>query len=184
MGSGSAGGNQLADSKEFLEGQSQAGLQMDNQKDHTTRAAKFDSLDPSRLALRADLRSLHLTHAPALDCGSNSVTLDAERSTFDSFTPPAEWYGFRLRAYEACRDLEKFFPVEENELKENLERLFLQKRKFRKTETLKYQAAGFLLRKLGGLKLRVLGYRENTSFQCGKFSVLGGERCVAVNQKN
>ena len=31
--------------------------------------AKFDSLDPSHLALRADLRSLHLAPAPALDCG-------------------------------------------------------------------------------------------------------------------
>jgi hypothetical protein len=91
--------------------------------------------------------------------GSNSATLD-------SSTPPAEWYGFRLRAYEAWRDLEKFFPIEEDELKENLERIFLQKRKFRKTETLKYQAAGFLLRKLGGLKFRVLGYREHQSFYC------------------
>ena len=43
MGSGSAGGNQLADSKEFLKGQSQAGLQIDNQKDPTIRTAN----DPS-----------------------------------------------------------------------------------------------------------------------------------------
>ena len=107
-----------------------------------------------------------------------ALSLDSRPSTLDSSTPPAEWYGFRLRAYEAWRDLEKFFPIEEDELKENLERIFLQKRKFRKTETLKYQAAGFLLRKLGGLKLRVLGYRENTSFRCGKFSSFidfGGE---------
>jgi glycosyltransferase involved in cell wall biosynthesis len=40
---GSAGGNQLADSKEFLEDQSQAGLQMDNQKNPTIRTAN----DPS-----------------------------------------------------------------------------------------------------------------------------------------
>jgi hypothetical protein len=70
---------------EFLEGQSQAGLQTDNQKNRAIRPAnalrasgeksesvKFDSLDPSRLALRADLRSLHLTPAPALDCGQNA----------------------------------------------------------------------------------------------------------------
>ena len=38
-GMGSGGGNQLADSGEFLEGQSQAGLQMDSQKHPTTRAA-------------------------------------------------------------------------------------------------------------------------------------------------
>ncbi len=82
---GSDGGNQSADSMEFLEGQSQAGLQTDNQKGATIRTAndhtapgeysssvKFDSLDPSRLALRADLRSLHLTPAPALDCGLNA----------------------------------------------------------------------------------------------------------------
>jgi GT2 family glycosyltransferase len=153
MGSGSAGGNQLADSNEFLEGQSKAGLQMDNQKDHTIRTAN-DRSTSGEYSSSVPIRDIR---------GSNSATLD-------SSTPPAEWYGFRLRAYEAWRDLEKFFPTEENELKENLERIFLQKRKFRKTETLKYQAAGFLLRKLGGLKLRVLGYRENTSFRCGKFS--------------
>ena len=85
----SAGGDQLADSMEFLEGQSQAGLQMDNQKGTTIRTAndpsaawdysssvKFDSLDPSHLALRADLRSLHLTPAPALDCGQKSGNID------------------------------------------------------------------------------------------------------------
>jgi hypothetical protein len=39
-----AGRNQRADSAEFLEGHSQAGLQMDSE------SVKFDSLDPSRLA--------------------------------------------------------------------------------------------------------------------------------------
>ena len=97
---------------------------------------------------------------------------------------PLACFGFRLRAYEAWRDLEKFFPGEENELKENLERIFLQKQKFRKTETLKYQAVGFLRRKLGGLKQRVLGYREHASFRCGKFLVFGGESGMAANQKN
>jgi hypothetical protein len=82
---GGAGGNQRADSAEFLEGHSQAGLQMDSEKLASIRSAndsrasgeqtgsdsesvKFDSLDPSRLTLRADLRSLHLAPAPALDC--------------------------------------------------------------------------------------------------------------------
>jgi hypothetical protein len=62
-----AGGNQRADSAEFLEGHSQAGLQMDSEKLASIRSAndsrasgdqtgsdsesvKFDSLDPSRLA--------------------------------------------------------------------------------------------------------------------------------------
>ena len=99
-GLGGAGGNQLADSKDFLEGQSQAGLQVDNQKDPTIRTAndpsasgeysssvKFDSLDPSRLTLRADLRSLHLAPAPALDCeirGQNSSSSETSHSALDS----------------------------------------------------------------------------------------------------
>jgi hypothetical protein len=66
-GYGTAGGNQRADSGEFLEGHSQAGLQMDSEKLSAIRSAndsrasgeqtgsdsesvKFDSLDPSRLA--------------------------------------------------------------------------------------------------------------------------------------
>jgi hypothetical protein len=39
----------------------------------------------------------------------------------------------------------------------------------------------FLLRKLGGLKLRLLGYREHASFRCGKFSVLDGKSGAVVN---
>ena len=83
---GNTGVNQRPDSAEFLEGHSQAGLQMDSEKLASIRSAndsrasgeqagsdsesaKFDSLDPSHLALRADLRSLHLAPAPALDCG-------------------------------------------------------------------------------------------------------------------
>ena len=89
---GIAGGNQRADSSEFLEGHSQAGLQMDSEKLASIRSAndsrasgeqtgsdsesvKFDSLDPSRLTLRADLRSLHLAPAPALDCGKKSSSV-------------------------------------------------------------------------------------------------------------
>ncbi len=152
---GSAEGNQLADSTDFLEGQSQAGLQMDNRKDHTIRTAN----DLLNFRKQSDENPVNFVN-PGKNC-----------------------FGFRLRAYEAWRDLEKFFPGEENELKENLERIFLQKRKFRNTEVLKYQAVGFLLRKLGGLKLRVLGCREHSSFRCGKISVFGGERCVIANQK-
>ena len=88
-GYGIAGENQRADSGEFLEGRSQAGLQMDSEKLSAIRSAnaasgspensssvKFDSLDPSRLALRADLRSVHLAPAPSLDCGKQSIAPD------------------------------------------------------------------------------------------------------------
>jgi len=98
----------------------------------------------------------------------------------EALTTPSSWFGFRLRAYEAWRDLEKFFPHGEGELKNELQGIW--KRNW--FSGFRFQVSGFALRKLGGLKWRVLGYRENTSFRCGKFSVLGGERCVAVNQKN
>jgi GT2 family glycosyltransferase len=107
-----------------------------------------------------------------------SESLASGRSTFDSSTPPAEWHGFRLRAYEAWRDLETFFPFEESELKNNLQGIW--KRNW--FSGFRFQVSGFVLRKLGGLKLRVLGYRENSSFRCGKFSVFGGERCVALHK--
>ena len=116
-GTGSAGGNQLADSKGFLEGQSQAGLQMDNQKDYTTRSA--NDLLASRK--QSDENPVNFV---------NSVK---------------KCFGFRLRAYEAWRDLEKFFPDVEDELKNELQGLW--KRNW---------FSGFALRKLGGLKLRLL----------------------------
>jgi GT2 family glycosyltransferase len=141
MGSGSAGGNQLADSKGFLEGQSQAGLQMDNQKDHTIRTA--NDLLASRK--QSDENSVNFVN-PVKNC-----------------------FGFRLRAYEAWRDLENFFPGEENELKNELQGIW--KRNWFSGS--RFQISGFVLRKLGGLKLRVLGYREHASFRCGRPSEVG-----------
>ena len=123
---GIAGGNQRADSSEFLEGHSQAGLQMDSEKLASIRSAndsrasgeqtgsasesvKFDSLDPSRLTLRADLRSLHLAPAPALDCdirGKNSSSAPAT-----SYSPlvtqkaaPSDWvYALKDVSFEVKR---------------------------------------------------------------------------------
>ena len=83
-----------------MEGQTQAGLQMDSQKLQSIRMANDTSAskgDSSSVPIR-DIR------------GSNFYILD-------SSTPPSAWFGFRLRAYEAWRDLEKFFPAEEDELK-------------------------------------------------------------------
>jgi len=87
----------------------------------------------------------------------------------EALTTPSAWFGFRLRAYEAWRDLESFFPDGEGELKENLKRIFLEKRKFPKAEMLKYQVSGFLIRKFGGVKLRLLGYRENYNYFCSRY---------------
>ena len=77
---GSAGGNQLADSKEFLEVQSRAGLQMDSQKHQSIRAANdpSTSVEFSSSVLIRDIR------------GSNSVTLDARRSPLNLGAAP-DW---------------------------------------------------------------------------------------------
>jgi len=114
---GNTGVNQRPDSAEFLEGHSQAGLQMDSEKLASIRSAndsrasgeqtgsdsesvKFDSLDPSHLALRADLRSLHLAPAPALDCGKKSSSaLDSGPSTLDST------HGLRAGEFFAVKDV-------------------------------------------------------------------------------
>ena len=101
-GEGTAGGNQLADAGDSqsewsgsFEGPSSSSLGSGPAKTQPDRAPvvpasasssvlirEFDSLDPSRLALRADLRSLHLAPAPALDCGKNSS------APATSYSPP------------------------------------------------------------------------------------------------
>ena len=79
---------------------------------------------------------------------------------------PSAWFGFRLRAYEAWRDLEKFFPHGEGELKNELQGIW-KKNRF---SGLGFQVLGFVFRKLGGLKFRIMGYREHASFKCAEFS--------------
>ena len=98
-----------------------------------------------------------------------ALSLDSRPSTLDSSTPPSEWYGFRLRAYEAWWDLEKFFPDGEGKLKNQLQGIW--KRNWFSAS--KFQVSGFALRKLGGLKLRVFGCREHASFRCGRPSEVG-----------
>jgi hypothetical protein len=107
MGSGSAGGNQFADSMEFLKGQSQAGLQMDNQKLPTIRTANDPSApgEYSSFDLRQPLgaspcgptsgcsssRLPERSVVPIRDIrGSNSFTLDSGPSPLDSGEAP-DW---------------------------------------------------------------------------------------------
>ena len=84
----------------------------------------------------------------------------------EALTTPSAWSGFRLRAYEAWRDLEKFFPDREGDLKNKLVAIW-RKNRF---SGLSFQVLSFVLRKLGGLKQRVLGYRDHASFKCAEFS--------------
>ena len=85
---------------------------------------------------------------------------------------PSAWFGFRLRAYEAWRDLERFFPDGEGELKKELEGIW-KKNRF---SGLGFQVLGFVFRKLGGVKLRIMGYREHASFRCGRPSQHAGQK--------
>jgi ABC-type glutathione transport system ATPase component len=114
--------NQRSDSAEFLEGHSQAGLQMDSEKLASIRSAndssvsreqtgsdsesvKFDSLDPSRLTLQADLRSLHLAPAPALDCDiRGKKTENFNLKTENSAPKGSDWvYALKDVSFEVKR---------------------------------------------------------------------------------
>jgi GT2 family glycosyltransferase len=75
-------------------------------------------------------------------------------------TTPSAWFGFRLRAYEAWRDLRAFFPGEYLDLENELEEIWKRSR----ISGFGFQVSGFLMRKLGGLKQRVWGHRWPSSF--------------------
>ena len=160
----------IIDGKIIRTTEEEAGLRLAGQAD----ASESDSL-PSRLAdspvSESPTRSASGPASSPATSHSLLATAPEAPSPATSYplpatTTPSAWFGFRLRAYEAWRDLEKFFPVEENELKNELQGIW-KKNWF---SGFRFQVSGFVVRKLGGLKLRVLGYRENTSFRCGKFS--------------
>jgi ABC-type multidrug transport system fused ATPase/permease subunit len=108
---GTAGGNQQADSGEFLEGHSQAALQMDSE------SVKFDSLDPSRLApaglpsavsraaASPSRKTLRAGGQPP-GCGKKSSSaLDSRPSSLDSpKAPPSDWvYALKDVSFEVKR---------------------------------------------------------------------------------
>jgi hypothetical protein len=78
-------------------------------------------------------------------------------------TTPSAWFGFRLRAYLAWRDLvnlEKRDPGLENEIK-----LIWKRSRF---SGFRFQVSGFVFQKFGGLKQRVFGHRWSRAFRCGR----------------
>jgi GT2 family glycosyltransferase len=75
---------------------------------------------------------------------------------------PSAWFGFRLRAYEAWRDLRAFFPGEYLDLETGLQAIW----KRNGFSVFGFQVSGFLMRKLGGLKQRLVGHRWSRSFRC------------------
>ncbi|MCX6972906.1 MAG: glycosyltransferase family 2 protein [Verrucomicrobia bacterium] len=79
---------------------------------------------------------------------------------------PSAWFGFRLRAYEAWRDLEKFFPNGEDQSKNDLQGIW--KRNW--FSGLRFEVSGFVLRKWGGLMNQIFGHRVKGCFRPGKFT--------------
>jgi hypothetical protein len=80
----------------------------------------------------------------------------------EALTTPSAWFGFRLRAYEAWRDLRAFFPGEYLDLETGLQAIW----KRNGFSVFGFQVSGFLMRKLGGLKQRLVGHRWSRSFRC------------------
>ena len=95
-----------------------------------------------------------------------ALSLDSRPSTLDSSTTPSSWFGFRLRAYEAWRDLGIFFPDGESEVKNELQAIW--KRNW--FSGFRFQVSGFMLRKWGGLMNRIFGHRVKGCFRPGKFT--------------
>jgi glycosyltransferase involved in cell wall biosynthesis len=81
-------------------------------------------------------------------------------------TTPSAWFGFRLRAYEAWRDLRAFFPGEYLDLEKELKKIWKRSR----ISGFGFQVSGFVLRKWGGLMNRIFGHRVKGCFRPGKFT--------------
>jgi GT2 family glycosyltransferase len=93
---------------------------------------------------------------------SSPVTRNPSQAT----TTPSAWFGFRLRTYEAWRDLRAFFPGEYLDLEKELKKIW-KKTRF---SVFGFQFSGFMLRKLGGLLQRLTGSRAKRSFRVGQFT--------------
>ena len=129
----------------------------------TCAGAAFSNPSASALARDSENTSpSRCASGPASSLPETSYSIPVTRR-------PSAWFGFRLRAYEGWRDLEKFFPEGEGELKKELQGIW----KLSAFSVFSFQFSGFVLRKLGGLKQRVLGYREHASFRCGRPSEVG-----------
>jgi GT2 family glycosyltransferase len=138
------------------------------QKRHAKEWAKF------LLKANAEVASAgRSVHSKAIDAGRSA--LDSRPSTGsrspatsysllatapEALTTPSAWFGFRLRAYEAWRDLRAFFPGEYLDLETGLQAIWKRSR----VSVFGFQVSGFLMRKLGGLKQKLVGHRWPSSF--------------------
>ena len=104
---GSAGENQLADSKEFLDGQSQVGLQVDNQKGHTIRTAN-DPGASGEYSSSVSIRDIRGQNSDALDAvdvvfygPAFGVEKEALFRSADAFVLPSFSEGLPMSVLEA-----------------------------------------------------------------------------------
>lgn len=155
---------------------------------HTPETIEFYRLgDEGKLTAQGEAqRKMALHWAEYLVRGHEDVTSGmwrvtsqnkpVTRDSLPATTTPSAWFGFRLRAYEAWKDLEKFFPGEEGELKAKLSEVgrFDGAKVGRcgglKVRRWKYEMAGWWGRKVGGIKKRLMGYREHRVFRCARYS--------------
>jgi glycosyltransferase involved in cell wall biosynthesis len=91
---------------------------------------------------------------------------------------PSSWFGFRLRVYEAWKDLQKFFPDTEEELKAQLSKV--GRFEGSKVARWKYEVAGWLVRKVAGLKAKLTGSRARGSFRAAEYGAKEKELFVSA----
>ena len=121
--------------------------------------AEFSNPSTSELARDCENTSLNRTTIGL----ASAEALDAGRWSLDS---TSAWFGFRLRAYEAWRDLRAFFPKECLDLEDGLEKIW-KKNRF---SAFSFQFSGFLIRIWGGLKQRVVGHRCSRVFRTESYN--------------
>jgi hypothetical protein len=104
--------------------------------------------------------------SPSRCASGPASSLPAIRYSLPVTHRPSAWFGFRLRAYEAWRDLGNFFPGGEYELKNELQAIW-RRNWF---SGFGFRFSGFVLRKWGGLMNRIFGHRVKGCFRSGKFT--------------
>jgi glycosyltransferase involved in cell wall biosynthesis len=127
--------------------------------------SKSDSL-PSELADSPVSESLTRSASIPAAQPATRHSLPATSYSLPVTTTPSAWFGFRLRAYEAWRDLRAFFPGEYLGLESGLEKVW----KRNGLSGFKFWVSGFMLRKLGGLLQRLTGSRAKRSFRVEQYN--------------
>jgi hypothetical protein len=89
---------------------------------------------------------------------------------------PANWFDFRLRCYEAHKDLEKFFPDAQDNLKAGLKRIHSPQFDASNPYRCRYELSGWWYRKLGGIRTRFGCSRAKSCFRARSY----GEQDAAL----